>query len=328
LQRRVLLSLAAAGARHAATNLIFSLGLIGDAENAPARLARALKYQLLETGVTIERQRQGPGQLLASASGQEPGPRAVSRRTHEVDRGRRRAHPPNQGRALLFLSRPSWPSRKKTTRRPEDDGRNALLTNFFPGRRCAWHAVRIVDQFGVGAGPVSGSPPNHARRAPGRTGDIGRFPRWVDAASRPRPGCVLEGRGVVFGPGMPTTTRNAARNLCGGCCANDPLAWPLGDLMFSTRAGPKSNPVFRPGAAQGARREIENGTRGLTVENRWAGGEWNLARELQTRGKEGVAEGLRPRETVCWKRRPGRLHDQVRAGARAPLAMAAGAIVV
>jgi outer membrane protein assembly factor BamD (BamD/ComL family) len=268
LQRRVLLSLPPQE-RVVRDEVNFLIGLIGDAtRTGPARQAL---NQLLETGIDPQRQRQAL-QLLATASEQEPG-RGQFRAELSKLISATPAHPIKESllfyRAQLALAEKNYPQ-------AEDDA-NALL-RAFPGSPLRLHAFGVLTgsaweqrRFRLAA--------NNAKQA--RT----ELAAAVDPAlieARARLG-VLEAE-AWFRAGDAEDYRNAA-DAYAAALRERPTGVPPGDLMFQRVLA-----EIRSGSPNAARvlDEVEAQAE-FDQENRWQA-EWNLARELQTRGKDGIAE--------------------------------------
>ena len=268
LQRRVLLTLPPQE-RGWRDEFNFLIGMIGDASRTGP--ARSALNQLLETGTNIERQRQAL-QLLARASDQEPG-----RGQFRAELGKlisaTPAHPIKESllfyRAQLALAEKNYPQ-------AEDDA-NALLQNF-PGSALRVHALGVLTDAAWEQGRYRLAA-NHARQA------RAELAATVDAAlaeTRARLG-VLEAE-AWFRAGDVDDYRNAA-DAYAAALRERPAGVPPGDLMFQrVLAEIKSG---SPNAAS-VLDEVEADP-AFDAVNRWQA-EWNLARELQTRGREGVTE--------------------------------------
>ncbi len=268
LQRRVLLGLPPQE-RGWRDEFNFLLGLIGD----PSRTgpARAALNQLLETGANTEKQRQAL-QLLAAASNQEPG-RGQFRAELTKLIGVTPAHPIKESllfyRAQLALAEKNYPL-------AEDDA-NAVLQSF-PGSALRVHAFGVLTGSAWEQGRFRLAA-THARQA------------RVELAAAVDPALVeTRGRlGVLeaeawFRAGDADDYRNAA-DAYAAVLRERPAGIPTGDLMFQRVLS-----EIKSGSPVAAKvlDEVETDP-AFDVENRWQA-EWNLARELQTRGKEGVAE--------------------------------------
>jgi len=268
LQRRVLLTLPPQE-RGWRDEINFLVGMIGDAtRTGPARSAL---NQLLETGTNTERQRQAL-QLLAVASDKEPG-RGQFRAELTKLISATPAHPIKESllfyRAQLALAEKNYPQ-------AEDDA-NALLQNF-PGSPLRVHAFGVLtgSAWEQGRFRLAANNARQARAELATTLDLALI------ETRARLG-VLEAE-AWFRAGDTDDYRNAS-DAYAAVLRERPAGVPPGDLMFQrVLAEIKSG---SPNAAK-VLDEIEADP-AFDAENRWQA-EWNLARELQTRGKDGIAE--------------------------------------
>ncbi len=268
LQRRVLLGLPPQE-RGLRDEFNFLIGVIGDATRTGP--ARAALNQLLETGVNTERQRQAL-QLLATASLKDPG-RELLRAELTKLIAATPAHPIKESllfyRAQLALAEKNYPQ-------AEDDA-NVLLRDF-PGSPLRLHALGVLtgSAWEQGRFRLAANNAKQARAELATTAD----PALTEARARLG---VLEAE-AWFRAGDAEDFRNAA-DAYAAALRERPAGVPPGDLMFQrVLAEIKSG---SPNAAK-VLDEVEADP-AFDVENRWQA-EWNFARELQTRGKEGVAE--------------------------------------
>jgi TolA-binding protein len=268
LQRRVLLTLPPQE-RGWRDEFNFLIGMIGDASRTGP--ARAALNQLLESGANTQRQRQAL-QLLASASGKEPGRGQFHAELTKLI-GATPAHPIKESllfyRAQLALAEKNYPQ-------AEDDA-NALLQSF-PGSALRVHAFGVLTGSAWEQGRYRLAA-NNARLA---RAELANAQDHAFVETRARLG-VLEAE-ALFRADDADDYRNAA-DAYAAALRERPAGVPPGDLMFQrVLAEIKSG---SPNAAK-VLDEVEADP-AFDAENRWQA-EWNLARELQTRGKDGVSE--------------------------------------
>jgi len=268
LQRRVLLTLPPQerGWRDAFDIL---LGLIGDAtRTGPARTAL---NQLLETGIDPDRQRQAL-QLLATASEKEPGRGQFRAELNKLIN----AAPPHPIKESLLFYRGQLALAERNYPQAEDDA-NALLQNF-PGSPLRLHALGVL----TGSAWEQGRYRLAANNAGKARAELVAAVEPALVETRARLG-VLEAE-AYFRAGDTDDYRNAA-DAYAAALRERPAGVPPGDLMFQRVLA-----EIKSGSANAAKvlDEVEADP-AFDAANRWQA-EWNLARELQTRGKEGVAE--------------------------------------
>ena len=268
LQRDVLLTLPAAE-RARWDDFRFLLGLI--ANRGRDEVGRRALIQLLETGIDADKQREAL-QLLAEASQAEPARgqfRAELRKLIEA----KPAHPVLES-LLLFGAQAALADHDY--RQAEDDA-NALLKQF-PGSALRVHAFSVLTGSAWEQGRYRLAATN-ARLARAELA-AGGGPELAEVRAKLG---VLEAE-AWFRAGDADDFRNAA-DAYAAALRERPAGVPPGDLMFQrVLAEIKSG---SPNAAK-VLDEVEADA-GFDVENRWQA-EWNLARELQTRGKEGIGE--------------------------------------
>lgn len=247
----------------------FLLGLIANrGRNLEGRNAL---IQLLEGGSNQDKQREAL-QLLANASQIDPARgqfRAELRKLIDA----RTPHPVLES-LLLFSAQAALADHDY--RQAEDDA-NALLKRF-PGSALRVHAFGVLTGSAWEQGRYRLAATNarqaRAELAGGSGPDL--------AEPRAKLG-VLEAE-AWFRAGDADDFRNAA-DAYAAALRERPAGVPPGDLMFQRVLA-----EIRSGSPNAAKvlDEVEADA-AFDVENRWQA-EWNLARELQTRGKEGISE--------------------------------------
>ena len=267
LQRRVLLPLPPQE-RGKRDEFNFLLGMIGDATRPGP--ARGALNQLLETGISTERQRQAL-QLLAAASEKEPGRGQFQAELAKLIA----ATPAHPIKEYLLFYRAQLSLAEKNYPQAEDDA-NALLQNF-PGSQLRAHALGVLTLSAWEQGRYRLTA-NHARQA---RAELAAAVEPGLTETRARLG-VLEAE-AWFRAGEVDDYRNSA-DAYAAALRERPAGVPQGKLMFQRVLA-----EIRSGSANAAKVLDEAETDpAFEPENRWQA-EWNLARELQTRGPEGVA---------------------------------------
>ncbi len=271
LQRRVLITLPASE-RAWRDEFNFLIGLIGDASRAGP--ARAALNQLLETGINPQRQRQAL-QLLASASAQEPG-----RGQFLAELTKLIAVPtPHPIKESMLFYRAQLALAAKNYAQAEDDA-NALLQSF-PGSPLRVYAFGVL----TGSAWEQGRYRLTANDARAARVELATATDSALIETRARLG-VLEAE-AWFRAGDADDYHNAAAAYAALVRERPAGLTPqeLNDLRFQrVLAEIKSGST---NAAQ-ALDEVEADP-AFDVESRWQA-EWNLARELQTRGDDGIKQ--------------------------------------
>lgn len=227
--------------------------------------------QLLETGINPAKQREAL-QLLANAAPTEAS-RALFRAELRKLIDAPTPHPVLES-LLLFSAQAALADHDY--RQAEDDA-NALLKRF-PGSALRVHAFGLLTGSAWEQGRYRLAATN-ARQARAELA-AGAAPELADARARLG---VLEAE-AWFRAGDADDFRNAA-DAYAAVVRERPAGVSPGELMFQRVLA-----EIRSGSANAAKvlDEVEADP-GFDAENRWQA-EWNLARELQTRGKEGIGE--------------------------------------
>ena len=247
----------------------FLLGLI--ANRGRDAIGRNALVQLLENGSNPDKQREAL-QLLANASHAEPARgqfRAELRKLIDA----RTPHPVLES-LLLFSAQSALADHDY--RQAEDDA-NALLKRF-PGSALRVHAFGVLTGSAWEQGRYRLAATN-ARQARAEL-TAGGGPELAEPRAKLG---VLEAE-AWFRAGDADDFRNAA-DAYAAALRERPAGVPSGDLMFQRVLA-----EIRSGSPNAAKvlDEVEADA-AFDAENRWQA-EWNLARELQTRGKEGISE--------------------------------------
>jgi hypothetical protein len=271
LQRRVMITLPASE-RSWRDEFNFLIGLIGDASRAGP--ARSALNQLLETGLSPQRQRQAL-QLLASASTQEPG---RGQFLAELTKLIAAATPHPIKESLLFY-RAQLALAAKNYAQAEDDA-NALLQSF-PGSPLRVYAFGVLtgSAWEQGRYRLTANDARAARAELATATD----PALIEARARLG---VLEAE-AWFRAGDADDYRNAAAAYAALVRERPAGLTPreLNDLRFQRVLA-----EIKSGSANAAQAldEVEADP-AFDVEFRWQA-EWILARELQTRGDDGIKQ--------------------------------------
>jgi TolA-binding protein len=245
----------------------FLLGLI--ANRGRDVEGRTALIQLLETGSNADKQREA-AQLLAAASRTEPARgqfRAELRKLIDA----KTPHPVLES-LLLFSAQAALADRDY--RQAEDDA-NELLKRF-PGSALRTYALGVKASSAWEQGRYRLAATN-ARQA--RT-ELAAGADFADARAKLG---VLEAE-AWFRAGDPDDFRNAA-DAYAAVLRERPAGVPAGELMFQRVLA-----EIKSGSANAAQvlDDVEADA-AFDSENRWQA-EWNLARELQTRGGDGVKQ--------------------------------------
>lgn len=267
----VLMSLPASE-RARADSFRFHLGLIAYPQRDP--VGRRALVQLVEAGGNPELQREAL-QLLADASQAGPvrgGFRAELRKLAD-------ARPPHPIRETVLLFSAQAALADKDYKQAEDDA-NELLQKF-PGSALRVHAYGVLTGSAWEQGRFRLAAANARQaRAELATDTAGTAAERTEARAKLG---VLEAE-ALFRAGDLDDFRGAA-DAYGVAARERPEGVKLGDLMFQrVLAEMKSG---SPAAAKVL--DEAEADPAFDPQNRW-GAEWNLARELQTRGAEGVKE--------------------------------------